>query len=36
VRVAADDERFRAQLRVLELFHGGEEGIEVEVSEDHS
>ena len=32
--VAADDERLRAQLRLLELLHGGEEGVEVEVGDN--
>jgi hypothetical protein len=35
VRIAPDDERLRAQLGALELLDGGEEGVEVEVSEDH-
>ena len=34
LRVAADDERLRAQLRLLELLDRGEEGVEVEVGED--
>ena len=33
--VPADDQRLRPQLRALELLHGGEEGVEVEVAEDH-
>ena len=33
--VAADDERHRLQRRVFELFHRGEERIEVEVRDDH-
>ena len=32
--VAADDERERAQARLLELLHGGEERVEVQVRED--
>ena len=36
VRVAADDERLRPQRRVLELLDGREEGIEVEVRDDHA
>ena len=35
VRVAADDQRHASQVRLLELFHGCEEGVEVEVREDH-
>ena len=35
VRVAADDERPPAQLGALELLHGGEEGVQVEVRDDH-
>jgi hypothetical protein len=35
VRVAADDERPRLQLRSLELLHGCEERVQVEVREDH-
>src|SRR5919108_4371637 len=35
VRVAADDEWLRAELGVLELLHGGEERVEIEVREDH-
>src|SRR4051794_15687443 len=35
VRGAADDERLRAQLRILELLDGGEERSEVEVGDDH-
>ena len=34
VRVAADDERLRAQLRVLELLDGGIERVEGEVRDD--
>ena len=30
--VAADDERLRSELRVLELLHGGEEGVQIEVA----
>ena len=32
--VAADDERYRAQARILELLDGGKECIEIEVGED--
>ncbi len=32
VRVAADDERLRAQLGILQLLDGGEEGIQIEVA----
>ena len=35
VRVAADDERAPAQLGALQLLHGGEEGVQVEVGDDH-
>ena len=35
VRVAADDERPPAQLGALELLDGGEEGVQVEVRDDH-
>ena len=35
VRVAADDERPSAQLRRLELLHRREEGVEIEVRDDH-
>ena len=35
VRVAADDERLRLQLRRLQLLDGGEEGVQVEVRDDH-
>src|SRR5947208_15459117 len=35
VRVAADDERDFPELGLLELLHGGEERVEVDVSEDH-
>ena len=35
VRVAADDERLLAQARILELLDGGEEGVQVEVGDDH-
>jgi hypothetical protein len=35
VRVAADDERLGPQLRALQLFDGGEEGVQVEMPEDH-
>ena len=34
-RIAADDERLRAQLGVLELLDGGEERVQIEVPEDH-
>ena len=34
LRVAADDERLRAQRRVFELLDGGEERVEVEMGED--
>ena len=34
VRVAADDQRLRAQLGVLELLDGGVERVEVEVRDD--
>src|SRR5712691_12717684 len=36
VRVAADDERLRAQVGILELLHSGEEGVEVEMGDDHA
>ena len=35
LRVAADDQGFSAQARILELLDGGEEGIEIEVRDDH-
>ena len=35
-RVAADDERLRAELRVLELLDGRVERVEVEVRDDHT
>ena len=35
VRVAADDERPPAQLGALQLLHGGEEGVQVEMRDDH-
>jgi hypothetical protein len=35
VGVAADDERLALELGPLELLDGGEEGIHVEVREDH-
>ena len=35
LRVAADDERLRAQARVVEFLDGGEEGIQVDVRDDH-
>ena len=34
VRVAPDDERLLAELRILELLHRGEERVEVDVSEN--
>src|SRR5689334_19308206 len=34
-RIAADDERLRSELWVLELLNGGVERIEVEVRNDH-
>ena len=34
LRVAADDERLSPQLRLLELLHGGEEGVQVEMGEN--
>ena len=34
MRVAADDERLRSQVRLLELLHGGVEGVEVEMGQD--
>jgi hypothetical protein len=36
VRVAADDQRLRLELRVLELLDRREEGVEVEVRDDHA
>ena len=36
VRVAADHERPLAQLGRLQLLHGGEEGVQVEVRDDHA
>src|SRR5712691_790330 len=36
VRVAADDKRLRAQLGILELLHSGEEGVEVQMGDDHA
>ena len=36
VRIAADDERPRPEPRLLELLHGGEEGVEIEVRDDHT
>jgi hypothetical protein len=36
VRVAADDEWLRPELRALKLLDSGEEGVEVEVGEDHA
>src|SRR4029450_2489698 len=35
MRIAADDKRLRAQRWILELLHGGEEGVEGEVRDDH-
>ena len=35
-RVAADDERLRAERRILELLHGGVERVEIEVGNDHT
>jgi hypothetical protein len=35
VRVAADDERLTPQLGLLELLHGREERVEVEMRHDH-
>ena len=35
VRVTTDDQRLRAQLRLLELLDRREEGVEVEVRDDH-
>jgi hypothetical protein len=35
VRVAADHQRSRAQLRRLELLDRGEEGVQVEMRDDH-
>jgi len=35
VRVAAHDERFPAQRRILQLLDGGEEGVQVEMGHDH-
>jgi hypothetical protein len=35
VRVAADHERLRAELRLLELLDGRKERVEVEVGDDH-
>jgi hypothetical protein len=36
VRIAADDERHEAELRALQLLDRGEEGVEVEVRDDHA
>src|SRR5207302_8900272 len=36
VRIAADDERLRPELRILELLDRGEEGVEIEVGDDHA
>src|SRR5207248_5569677 len=36
VRVAADDQRLRAEARVLELLDGCEERVEIEVRDDHA
>ena len=35
-RIAADDEGLRPERRVLELLHGGEERVEIEVRDDHA
>jgi len=35
VRIAADDERHTAELRIFELLDGGEEGVQVEVGDNH-
>jgi len=35
VRVAADDERLPPQGRIFQLFDRGEEGVQVEVGDDH-
>jgi hypothetical protein len=35
VRVAADDERDVRELWALQLLDGGEEGVEVEMGDDH-
>ena len=35
VRVPADDQRLRAQFGILELLYGREEGIQIEVRDDH-
>jgi hypothetical protein len=35
VRVAADDERLPPQRRILEHLDRGEEGVEVEMRDDH-
>ncbi len=35
LRIAADDERFGLEAGILELLDGGEEGIEVEMADDH-
>ena len=34
-RIAADDERLRAEGRILELLDGGEERVQIEVRDDH-
>ena len=36
MRVAADDERHAGAARALELLDGGEEGVEIEVRDDHA
>ena len=35
LRVPADYERLRPQVGILQLLHGGEECVQVEVSDDH-
>jgi hypothetical protein len=35
VRIAADDKRFRPQLRLLELLDRGKESVQIEVGDDH-
>ena len=35
-RIAADDQRLPAQLRILQLLDRSKEGIQVEVRDDHS
>jgi hypothetical protein len=36
VRITADDERHRPQSGVLQLFDGREEGVQVEMRDDHN